>query len=217
MFVKISICGDEHVTHAQRKAYLRSMFGHDKNKGSIFKFASAHGYRPVMFDFFAEGGVINDPKVPSPEDYINPCAMLYRSIRADTDGNNIAQFILPAEHIAHPVAAYSYDGEMIGHKFAKFLKKVYPQLNIEVGSVDSDELDVAEFALDFFYTNLDFENPHYTVEFSSHRLLTDDEIERVYRVMDGATKYKWHIEQFECETCRSYHPDSPYHIMVVYD
>ena len=42
------------------------------------------------------------------------------------------------------------------------------------------------FVLNYFYQSMNFEDDIYTVECSGHRMLTDKEIQQIYKDMDGA-------------------------------
>lgn len=73
------------------------------------------------------------------------------------------------------------------------------------------------FILDWFYRNMGLGDIYYTVELSSHRLLSQSEISFIENRLKQLYKYPFHIEQYWCETCYGYHKESPYHIEIVYD
>jgi hypothetical protein len=218
-YIQISLTSANDVTHAQRKAYLSSLYGsvYKRKKGIVFKFCGSIGFKPVLYDPYSEFPILIDPEVDSPNSYIDPEKMLYDALHVNLAKNGIVNFTVPVGIEDHSVAKYSYNREKICQKFAKFLKKVYPNLIVNVFWLDDFETTVTDFVLDYIYRNLDFDDELYTVECSSHRLLTDEEIKGIYKKMAGVTKYGWKIDQFYCETCKKYHPDAPYHIMVVYD
>ena len=217
--IQISLTAKNDVAHEQRKAYLHSLYGNmrEKKKGAICKFCGSIGFKPVLCDPYTEFPILREPKISSPDSYITPEQMLYNALNVNLANNGIINFTVPIGVETHPVAKYSYDREEICKKFAKFLEKVYPDAVVGVSFVEDFEMSVKDFVLDHFYQNMDFDDDIYTVECSSHRLLTEKEIEEIYQDIGDAIKYGWKIDQFYCETCKNHNPDAPYHIMVAYD
>lgn len=218
-YMQISLTSEKDVTHDQRKAYLSSLYGntYERKKGVVFKFCGSIGFKPVLYDPYSEFPILIAPKVASPNSYVDPEKMLYDALYANLNERGIVNFFIPICDETHPDPRYSYNSANIGQKFAKFLEKVYPDLIVSVSWMDDFEVPVKDFVLNYIYRNLDFNEELYTVECSSSRLLTDEEIKEIYRDMNGVAKYGWKIDQFYCETCKKYHEDAPYHIMVVYD
>jgi hypothetical protein len=218
-YIQISLTSPNAVTHEQRKAYLSSLYGstYEKKKGLIFKFCGSIGFKPVLYDPYSEFPILLSPQITSPESYVDPEKMLYDALHANLSEHGIVNFTIPLYDESHPDPRYSYSSANIGQKFAKFLEKVYPDLIVSVYWLNEFDMPVKDFILNYIYRNLDFNEELYTVECSSHRLLTDEEIKDIYHAMNGIAKYGWKIDQFYCDTCKKYHEDSPYHIMVVYD
>ena len=218
-FIEISLKCNHLVSHSERKSYLDSLWGHmpEKKKGSIMKFTTAIGYKPVMWDACSDYPIMHEPTVPTPDTYISPKQMLYKAMWVDLSNKGILKFVVPIGIEEHPNSKYTYNREDICKQFMKFLNKVYPDIIVEMTYLKSFRVTVKTFVLNHFYQNMDFKDDIYTVECSSHRLLTDKEIEKIYKDMYDATEYNWHIEQYFCETCKGYHPHAPYHIEVVYD
>lgn len=218
-YIQITMKSNDFVSHNERKAYLKSFYGStsERKKGSIQKFCNAIGFKPVMDDYMSDYPIIHTAVVESPDTYTTPEMLLYKSIWVDLSKNGIVKFVVPMGKEEHPDSHYSYTHEELCKQFVKFMKKIYPTVNIEMTYISSFRYTVKTFVLNYFYQSMNFKDDIYTVECSSHRLLTDKEMEQIYKDMDGATEYKWHIEQFYCETCKSYHTHAPYHIEVVYD
>ena len=218
-YIQIVMKSNSFVSHIERKAYLHSLYGsvYDKKKGSIQKFCNAIGFKPVMDDYVSDYPVVIPAEVKTPDTYTTPEMLFYKAIWVDLSKNGIVKFVVPMGIEVHPNNKYSYNHEDICKQFVKFMKKIYPSVNIEMSYINSFRYTVKTFVLNHFYQSMNFKDDAFTVECSSHRLLTEKEMEQIYKDMDGATEYKWHIEQFYCETCQSYHPHAPYHIEVVYD
>ncbi len=218
-YIQISLKAKSSITHSERKSYFDSLWGcyMDKKKGSILKFCNAIGFKPVIADICTNYPYIEGPIVKSPDTYISPNMMLYKALWVDLSNKGILKFVIPLGVEEHPNSVYTYDREEISHKFVQFLSKVYPDIDIEVSYLKSFRYTVKSFVLNLFYQSMNFNDIHYTVECSAHRKLTDKEIDQIYKDMANATDYNWHIEQYYCETCKSYHSDCPYHIEVVYD
>lgn len=218
-YIQISLKSNNKVSHIERKKYLKSFYGsvYDKKKGSVTKFCTSIGFKPVMDDYHTDYPIIHPAEIKSPDTYVSPEDMLYRHIWVDLSSNGVLKFVVPMGEQVHPNKKYSYSHKDICEQFVKFLNKVYPNLKVEMKIVDSFRYTVKTFVLNFIYQNLDFKDDCYTVECSSHRLLSEQEIQQIYKDMQGTTEYNWHIEQYYCETCKGYHPHAPYHIEVVYD
>lgn len=218
-YIQILMKSYNNVSHNERKAYLNSLWGSpsNKKKGSIMKFCTSIGFKPVMYDICTDYPIVHEPTIEMPENYTNPEQMLYKALWVDMENKGIVKFVVPIGDEKHFVSKYTYNREDICKQFVKFLKKVYPNIQIEMTYLESFRYTVKTFVLNHFYQCMDFKDSSYTVECSAHRLLTNKEIEKIYQDMDGATDYKWHIEQFYCETCKAYHSHAPYHIEVVYE
>ena len=218
-FIQISLTSDDVVYHEERKNYLRSLWGNhfEHKKGFIAKFSGAIGFTPVMLDYCSNYPYLIEPQVETPDSYKSPMDMLYNAMWVDLSKHGIVKFVVPFGIEEHPISKYSYNREEVCKKFVNFLSKIYPNLHIEVTYLKSFKYSAKTFIQNYFYQSMDFNDNSCTVECSSHRLLTDKEIQKMYKDMEGSTTYKWHINQFYCETCKSYHPDSPYHIEIVYE
>lgn len=218
-YIQISLKSNNKVSHSERKSYLKSFYGscYDKKKGSITKFCTSIGFKPVMDDYHSEYPILHPAVVKSPDTYTSPEDMFYKGIWVDLTSNGVFKFVVPVGSEIHPDFKYSYNRENICRQFVKFLNKVYPNLIVEFSIIPSFRYTVKTFVLNHFYQCMDFKDDSFTVECSSHRMLTDKEIRQIYKDMSGTTEYDWHIEQFFCETCKGYHPNAPYHIEVVYD
>lgn len=177
----------------------------------------AIGFGPVTMDIYSEYPVAIPAQVQTPQMYNSPKEMLFNAMWVSMGKYGILKFVIPIGTESHPNSNFTYDRVEIANKFANFLRKVYPDLQIEVSYLEKFKYSVKTFVLNFFYQSMNFTEDIYTVECSAHRLLNEKELQKIYRDMDGATTYKWHIEQFFCETCKQHHPDAPYHIEVVYD
>jgi hypothetical protein len=218
-YIQIVMKSDNAVSHSERKSFLKSFYGSTstRKKGSIQKFCNAIGFKPVIDDYMTDYPVIHSAVVKSPDTYTTPDMLFYKAMWVDLSKNGIVKFVVPMGKEEHPDSQYSYNHEDICKQFVKYLKKVYPNVQIEVSYLKSFRYTVKTFVLNYFYQSMNFEDDIYTVECSGHRMLTDKEIEQIYKDMDGATNYKWHIDQYFCETCKHWHADAPYHIEVVYD
>lgn len=219
MYYKVTLKSLNPVSHETRKKYLESMYGSHSNgkRGSIDKFCRAIGFKPIMDDWY-RGSVIIDAEIPSPESYQKPAQMLFQGLHVELGENNIVSFVVPLRNVKHPNQQFSYHTAVLCQKLAKFLRKVYGDIIIEQSIVaEISEMSDDEFVLDFIYQSLDFQDSLYTVECSTSRMLTENELTKIYQKLNGATAYNWHIEQFYCETCASYHPHAPFHTEVIYD
>lgn len=218
-FIQITLKSENIVTHIQRKDFLHSFYGdvYKHKKGMIYKFNGSIGFKPVVDDICSEYPIVHTAEVESPSTYISPEMMFYKAMWVDLDKHNIVKFVVPFGVEEHPISKYSYNRETICKQFVKFLQKVYPNIVVEMTYLESFRYTVKTFVLNHFYQSMDFKDNCYTVECSAHRMLTEKEIEKIYQDMNGAAEYKWHIEQFYCDTCKGYHPHAPYHIEVVYD
>lgn len=218
-FVCISLKSSQLVTHQERKKYIKSFYNDCYNKkfGMIEKFVKAVGFNNILDDYVTDYPTVNLAKVKSSEEYTDPCTLLSNGMHIDLDKYGIIKFVIPMGKEVHPNSEFSYSHKKLCEKFYNFLKKVYPHLNITYTLLENYRPILRTFALDYFYQNMSESDIHYTVEFSSHRMLNEEEKEYIYNVLREWVKYPFHINQYYCETCKSYHKDSPYHIEIEYD
>lgn len=217
-YIQINLKSKNKVSHEERLSYINSLFGshYEQKKGMITKFNNAYHFKDVVDDSFSKFPTIIPAKVETPESYISPESLLFKTLWVDLSKNGIVKFLIRVGTEEHPISKYSYDREEISKQFVQFLSKVYPDITIEMTTVNSFRYTVQTFVLNHLYLNLDRESDKYTVECASHRLLTDKEKENIYKKLAGFTNYEWSIEQFFCKTCESYDKKTPYHIEVAY-
>lgn len=207
------------VSDMDRKKYLNSLYGDCMNHkyGMLEKFNKAVGYGDLDDDIVKEYPVVNSAKVKSPESYKTPLSLLYEGLHIDLEKKGILKFVLRDETFKHPIEKYSYSTYELLEKLQKFLSKVYSNVVFEIKSQKEYRPKLKIFILDWFYRNMGLGDIYYTVELSSHRLLSQSEISFIENRLKQLYKYPFHIEQYWCETCYGYHKESPYHIEIVYD
>jgi hypothetical protein len=174
-------------------------------------------FKNVVDDWHTANPTIYPAKVKSPDNYIAPQMLFFKHMWVDLSPNGIVKFVVPMGFEKHFIDDYSYEHKDICEKFVRFLEKVYPDTNIEMTYLENFEYSAKDFVLNNFYQSLDFEEDLYTVECSSHRLLTEEEIQEIYEILNACLRYGWKISQYYCEVCKEYHPDAPYHIEIEYE
>lgn len=211
---------DKAVTHEQRKKYISALCGDylGHKLGFVRKFNNAIGYKAVVDDYISDPNGIINAKVEVGEEYNAPQRIILENMHADFTKFGVVKFVVPVMHVECKAAPeYSYDTEEIMQKFAKYLQKVFPQMTITMEKKNRVSTTLRSFALDWFYQGMDITgNIPYTVEFSAHRMLNDDEVNSIMKVLKKAFKYPFKISQHWCETCAEHDKDHPYHIEIEY-
>ena len=219
MYYVISMTHRDKVSHRERKALLKSLFGspYEHKKGAIYKFNNAIGFANVVEDIFTDYPVVRNVKEVVPENYEAPYYLFLNGLYIDMSAHGIIKFIIEDKLIEHPKAKYTYHTSAVVEKFVNYLKKVYPLYGVFVKQQERVRISKVADVLNHFYLDIDFDSSIYEVECSSDRLLTNEEIAKIEKVLKECVTYPFHIAQFYCETCASYHKDSPYHIQIDYD
>ena len=207
------------ITNIERKKYIDSLLGSMMNqrRGTITKFNNAIGFKPVIDDLYTQHPVMIPAKVESPKDYESPESLFYHNMYVDFSKNGIVKFIISNKHVSHPNKKFDYATRNMVTPFINYLRKVYPETIIHGEVKEKVRVNLKDFVLGFMIKNLKFDEDLYTVECSTHRLLTDKEVYEIERELNACTSYKCSINQFYCETCKGYNSDRPYHIEIVYN
>lgn len=217
-YIQIFMKAAEPISHRKRKEYLDSLYGncYEHRFGMIEKFVKAVGYNDILTDMVSDFPSVFDAKIKSPEDYTMPDDLLREGLHIDLGPRRIAQFVIPMGSQKHPDRRFSYSHKVLCGKFVNFLRKVYPELCIEAKVIEDYEMSLKDFTLDFFYKSMDVNGIHFTIEFAAHRLLENDEIASIEKVLKEAFDYPVKVSQYYCETCEKYHPGHPYHTEIEY-
>lgn len=224
MFIKLTMTSKEGIDNLKRKEYINKFYRNcvtysdgKRNIGILDKFNNAIGFKNVM-DYVDNQSVIHRALVDSPEDYKNPSDLLIWALSPCLIDNNIVSFTVKQEKIKHPNELYSYDTNVIMIKFKKFLEKIFPNTNLSIEYLNElKDLSITDFVVNEFFLGLDYKE-EYTVETSINRLLNDEEIDNVLKVLKTMTILNISINQSYCKTCSEYSNElSPYHIEIVYN
>jgi len=208
MFYRFSL--DHELSPMERKNYITSLIGEFGKRGIINKFNNSIGFKSVSFDPVER---CFPGEVESPDDYKSPCAALFEALKVVPEGNIIAYIKVDDIDVLHPIAKYTYNQKIICEKFVKFVRKVYPDIIVDV--VDEIDDSLENRILNYFYLCL-AEGDHINAELSSNRLLEEKEKSYILEVLRSITECQIDINQFYCETCAGYHKDYPYHIEIEY-
>lgn len=217
-YIGIFLRSAGNVSHQNRKEYLKSLYGdcYAQKFGMVDKFVKAVGYNDIYEDMVSGFPTIHEAKIPSPEGYKMPESLLKEGLHIDLGPCNVAKFVVPLGKEEHTDKKFSYSHKVLCKKFVEFLRKVYPELKIEMELLENVEIPLKDFALDYFYQSMDIGGIPYCAEFSSHRLLKDNELNEVDQVLREVFKFPFEISQHYCETCAKHHADHPYHIEIEY-
>ncbi len=223
-FFKVSLLSNEILPLKEKKRYIDSMYRGQNvytpnakvNQGFATKFNNSIGFKPVI-RMVVEGNRVIGPEVESPEDYIAPDDILLENIQTPLHSNDILHFYIESKEFKHPVPKFSYKTKDIANKWAKFLSKIFPELIVKVEEISEiPKLSLKDFALQYFYRNLE-ENICYTIEFSSEKLLENNEIKEILDSISSLSSDKITIAQHKCSTCSSHtNGEKPYHIEIAY-
>lgn len=217
-YFKISVKSKHNVSDIERKKYIRCLYddfeGH--KLGFFSKFNNACGFKNVVTDYVSHYPVCEPPKVETPDEYLAPGDLLVRHpMIVNLTNKGLYTFYIEDGYEKHPISEYSYSHKDIAVKFYKFLRKIFPDLVIEFDFVESKKIPLLSRVISYFYISMEAD-VQYTVECSMPRLLTDDEMNRLYSILKNIVPYSFIIDQYYCETCYNWHKDSPYHIEILY-
>lgn len=218
MFFRINFSSKSKISHEDRKKYISALYGSwsDGKNGFIDKFNNAIGFKDVSSDYASKYPVVIPPKFSSPENYETPSELLCKHFPSiSLNSNELFSLYVEDGFEYHPNSRFSYKHKDIAIKFCAFCQKVFPNLEISFESVNKIPDKLAQRVLNYFYSCLD-NDMKYTIECSSPRLLTDNELRKIKEVLNNLVDYKFDISQFFCDTCYNYNNHAPYHIQIDY-
>lgn len=218
IYIYLDVKRDISVTNDMRKKYLLSLAGSFNKLGQIEKFNNAIGFGPVINKFEQEGRRI-PPEIEVASGYEAPCDILQNGVHIVLGKHSLLKIEMPDKRVVcNADSRFSYSVSELSERFIQFLRKVYPDILIsKIIRNTRIRAYLITSITDYFYRNLDFNSPFITVELSSHRLLTDKELDFLTKRIRSWVSYPFHIDQYYCETCAEYNKKTPYHIEIVYD
>lgn len=188
-----------------------------RNQGFLFKFSAAIGFRKLMtsVDHFGE---VFGPEISSPEDYASPEVYMIENIQTPLEGDVIALFPFEDKTFHHPTAGYSYHNLEVAHKAQNYFQKVFPDLVVEL--IEKEETPRKGFVkafIEYCYRNLT-PNGHVTLETSSERYLTAEEIKAIEDTLSSLIIPNVKVIQHECNTCIGHSEGKrPIHVGLDYE
>lgn len=185
----IKLYSENPIEIKERKEFLWSIFS------SINKFNDAIGYKEEIKNC--------------------PNRILFDKMRTPYEGNVIAEFFIPIKKQRTFPNSKSVFGKDIAEKWVKFLKKVYPMLNVSLEIGVYKKIPLVEFATQYFISAIE-RDTRCTIEFAASEYLTDKEKEYILSKIQPLSDFKLSIHQGYCETCEGYHPNSPIHTEIEY-
>jgi hypothetical protein len=192
----------------ERKGYISSFVGCFGKMGMVHKFNNAIGFKPVSFDVVTRSYPSNEPIL---EGYKTPSTAIFEAMKMVMDDRTVVCFDVEDEDVVHTNAKYSYNTKDILLKFFSFAKKVYPEIIVE--EIASTEVSLVDDIFKHFYLCF-AEGDFIAAEYSSPRLLDDNEKDYILSNLRQITNTEISLVQHYCETCAGYHPDCPYHIEI---
>lgn len=219
-YISVSVTSRKKVTHEERKACLDKLYGNASKGvyGVIRNFNRAYGYADWEDDMVKEYPSLVPAKFKCPDDFETPETKLWDHIWVDLSSTGVFRFVVKnGIEQSKKRPSLKYDIEDMCRKLAAFLQDNYKGYMVQVKTLHSFNPILRTKILNFFYINMDPNSTYVTVELSAPRLLTDEEKAKIEKELKKMVPYRFHINQFYCETCKGYHPNCPYHTEIEYD
>lgn len=203
-YLVVQVKERETVTPLQRKKYITSLYGerHTTSKetlGFFEKFSYALGYKKHQNNL----------------DYVTPMDVVADMFYTYPDGGTIFEFYIPKGITTAFDVSYSFENGEIGRKWANFLSKVFPELEVDIKV--THELPNREVWLTSYFFKC-IENFPVSIETSVDTQLTQSEIANIKKVVklykDEPLTFK--LVSHYCETCAKRNPDKPFHVELDY-
>ena len=203
-------------TYKQRLNFLSKLYGTTEDFGILVTFNNALGFKPVStYTSRPDGGYIIDPVVFTPPEYDTPHSFLCKAMEFFDEKDEVISFVVEDKNIRHPVYKYCYNTTDILFKWNNYIQKKFPKIEIHFSKMDDDyNQGLCPFVLTHFWKCLAY-SEYCDTTISLSRKLTSVERRQILRVMSKIVDYTPTIYQEWCETCYSYHKDSPIHTELI--
>lgn len=203
-YLVVKVKEKDPVTPLQRKKYITSLYGEKYNTskevlGFFQKFSYALGYKKHQENF----------------DYVTPYDIVIDMFYPHLDGETVFDFYIPKGETTAFDNSYSFENGEIGRKWANFLSKVFPELEVSI-EVTHELPERSTWLSSYFFKCI--EDFPVTIETSIATELNEKEIAGLKKVIeiykDEPLKFK--ILQYKCDTCKEHNPDYPIHLSLEY-
>ena len=203
-------------SYKQRLDFLSKLYGTTNDYGVLVTFNNALGFKPVSrYTSRPDGGYFIDPALPTPVDYKTPQVMLCNAMEFFDEDNEVISFVVEDKNIWHPISKYSYNTTDVLFKLNNYIQKKFPMVKTQFVKMDDNyNQGLCAFVLSYFWKCLAYCDCCDTTV-STSRKLTSTERRQILRVMSKVVDYTPDIYQEWCETCHSYHKDSPFHTELI--
>lgn len=210
-YVIVRLLSRSEISPLEKKEYMDSLYDNYNYQyvegkrflGFLTKFSNALGFKPYNTAKF------------NGEYFKTPNETLSQSIYGYPFGNVICDFFIEKGTTVAADKSYSYDNEEIAHKWVAFLRKVFPELTVELAEADvkpSREVWLTSYV----FKSMD--SYPITVECSLDAMPTKEEIQAVESVIRLFEHFplKFKVLAFFCKTCEENNPEYPIHFEVEY-
>lgn len=208
-YIGLRLSSSEGIDFLEKKEYIDSLYdnhhmgANNKKIGFINKFSWAMGYKYIEYHH---------------EDYLcRPSIVLFNHFYGYPYGNAICDFYVENVDTISAKGKFMYNNKEMLVKLGRFLKKVFPEL--DVSFFEKDELPSRKVWLESFsFTSIEIEY-RVTIEASLSEPLNNEEIEAVKKVVSlfKDLDFKYKVLCYECESCKSNNPKNPFHFSIEYD
>lgn len=202
-YLIVQVKEKEQITPLKRKEYISSLYGKfhevEKTMGFLKKFSYALGYK----------------KYEANSKYVTPEDIIQNMFYAYVDGDVIFEFYIPKGETVAFDNSYSFENGDIGRKWANFLSKVFPELEVTIKV--SHKIPSRGDALSSYFFKFIQDFP-VTIETSISEVLNQNEINKIKKVVEvyKENPLKFKLLQYNCNTCKSNHEDKPIHLELDY-
>lgn len=207
-YIGLRLSSSEEMNALEKRKYIDSLYdkrnevGNGYKIGFINKFSNAMGYKYLTYEH---------------EDYdCNPYNVLFDKIYAYPFGNTIFDIYVENKDTISNQGKVLYNNKEMVIKLSRFLKKVFP--NLDVSLFEHDKLPGRKIWLESF-SFISIENHRITIETSLSEELTVDEIHAVKKVVSLFKDYDLKFKGlcFRCESCIKNNPSKPFHFSIEND
>lgn len=204
-YLVIQVKAPQEITPLERKKYINSLYDDnmsinekDNSIGFFRKFSYALGYKPY-----------DDYK------YTTPDYLISENLYAYPEGEILFEFFIEKGVTSAYDNSFSYGNGTIAGKWADFLKKVFPQLEVSI-YVTKVKPNRETWLTSYFFKSI--ENFPVSIETSIGEKLNDNELESIKKIVDLFKDYplKFKLLQYKCSTCEEYDSNSPIHLELLY-
>lgn len=198
-YLVIKLKSSENLKPTVKKKYINSLhdettFVNELKSGFITKFSNALGFK--KYNSF---------------EYETPKNIISNNLYAYPTGDVIVEFyIKKGKTVAHD-DSFEYENYTIGYKWANFLKKIFPELEISIekkfNKPGRKESITSHFLILLEVYPMCAETP-------LENKLSKDEIKAIEEMLNIYKKsyLKYKLFQYECSTCKSYNEKYPIHL-----